>query len=279
MSRTLRTKRSRAAAVTLALFALVAALGPLVVGDAGLALDLERDLAPPSLANGGALLGRAENGVDVLTALVWGARTSLVVSVAATFASAVVGALVGALAATAGGKIEALVMRCLDVLLAFPGILLAVYLAAVLPPSRLTVIVALCATGWVGYARVARTSVRQVLAREHVVAARALGASAARVLWRHVLPLALTPLVVQASFGLSTAVLAEASLSFLGLGAPAGTPSWGALLDEGVAYLFVAPHLAIAPGVCIAVVVLAFNVLGDAARDALDPRGANVARA
>jgi peptide/nickel transport system permease protein len=247
-------------------------VGPHLVGSDGLALDLARDLAPPGPTS---LLGRADNGVDVLTALVWGARASLFVCVGATVVSASVGVVVGSVAALAGGKIDALILRFLDVLLAFPGLLLAIYLAAVLPPSPLTVLVALSITGWVGFARVARTSVRVQLLREHVVAARALGARPLRVLTRHVLPAAMNPVIVQASFGLSTAILAEASLSFLGLGVAPGTPSWGSLLDEGVAYLFIAPHLAIAPGVCIALVVLAFNVLGDALRDALDVRAAS----
>lgn len=267
LARVVAGRRGAFALGAIGIYVLVALVGPAVVGDAGLALDLDNDLAPPAKAGG---LGRAENGVDVITALVFGARISLMVSVSATFVSALVGVAVGSFAALAGGKTDALVMRLLDVLLAFPGILLAIYLAAVLPPSSLTLVLALCATGWVGFARVTRTSVMAVLAREHVTAARALGASRLRVLWRHVLPLAATPVVVQASFGLSTTILAEASLSFLGLGVPPGTPSWGALLDEGVAYLFVAPHLAIAPGICIAGAVLGFNLLGDALRDALD---------
>lgn len=261
--------RARVAFGLVCMYALVALVGPFVVGDDGLALRLDKDLAPPARD---AWLGRAENGVDVVTSLVWGARSSLFVCVGATLVSAVVGVVVGSFAAIVAGKIEAVLLRCLDVLLAFPGILLAIYLAAVLPPSPLTVLAALSITGWVGFARVARTSVKAQLSREHVVAARALGASPARVLIKHVWPEAMTPVIVQASFGLSTAILAEASLSFLGLGVPPGTPSWGALLDEGVAYLFIAPHLAIAPGLCIAAVVLAFNVLGDALRDALDVR-------
>lgn len=267
VARLLAHRRAQAALVVISLYVLVALAGPLIVGDAGLRLDLEHDLAPPSLVGG---LGRAENGVHVVTALVFGARTSLFVALTSTAISAVLGVVVGALSPLAGGRIDAVVMRVLDVLLAFPGILLAIYLAAVLPPSALTVVVALSITGWVGFARVMRTSVMSVMSREHVVAARALGASPGRVLVRHVLPLALTPIVVQASFGLSTAILAEASLSFLGLGVPPGTPSWGGLLDEGVASLFIAPHLALAPGLCIAAAVLAFNLLGDGLRDALD---------
>ena len=253
--------RHRVALVVVLVALVVAIAGPFVVGTAGLRIDLAHDLASPSAVG---RLGRAENGVDLLTALVYGARTSLFVSIAATSISLVAGVVVGSFAAFAGGRVEALILRMLDVLLAFPGILLAVYLAAVLPPSPFTVVIALSATGWVGFARVMRTSVSTVLVREHVTAARALGASPLRIALVHVLPLAARPVIVQASFGMSTAILAEASLSFLGLGSPPGTPSWGALLDEGTAYLFVAPHLAIAPGLCIATLVLAFNVLGDA---------------
>ena len=247
----------------------VGALGPLLTGDAGLAIDLARDLAPPGP---GAPFGRAENGVDVATALVHGARVSLVVGVLATTLSTAFGVLYGALAGFVGGKVDALLMRVVDVLLAFPGVLLAIYVAAVLPPSLLAVVAALSATGWVGFARLARGLVLVETRRDHVLAARALGASPARVLALHVLPGIAGPVLVQASFGLSTAILAEASLSFLGLGVPPGTPSWGALLDEGVAYLLVAPHLAVFPGAAIALSVLGANLAGDGLRDLLDAR-------
>ena len=268
--RSVRTATRLAAGAALAYLAM-ALLGPLLMGDAGLHIDLARDLAPPGRAGAGPL-GNAENGIDVLTALVWGARTSLATAGAATLITVVVGLLVGALAASAGRRVDALVLRLLDVLLAFPGILLAVYLAAVLPPSLLTVVAALSATGWAGTARVVRARVLEVRAHEHVAAARALGASPAAIFTRHVLPFVWAPLLVQGSFSLSSAILAEASLAFLGLGLPPGSPSWGGLLDEGVAYLFVAPHLAIAPGICITAAVLAFHVLGDGLRDALDVR-------
>ena len=247
----------------------VAALGPPLVGTEGLLPALELDLASPQRAGG---LGRGENGVDVLTWLVYGARVSLLVAFASTFLSTTVGLLVGAGASFIGGKVDAVAMRVVDVLLAFPGILLAIYIASVLPPSLFNVALALSATGWVGYARLARAQVLEVRSREFVTAARALGASPARVLLLHVVPNILGPVVVQASFGLSTAILAEATLSFLGLGVPPGTPSWGALLDQGVGNLFVAPHLTIFPGLCIAVAVLAFNLLGDGLRDVLDTR-------
>jgi peptide/nickel transport system permease protein len=255
-------------------YAAVAALGPLFLGDSPLWPVIEREFARPSRD---ALLGRGENGVDVLNALVLGARTSLIAALAATILTVALGLLVGALSASAGRRIDALVLRLLDVLLAFPGILLAIYLAAVLPPSLPTLVLALSATGWAGLARVVRTRVLEIRAREHVAAARALGASPRVLLVRHVLPFVWAPVLVQGSFTLSAAILAEASLSFLGLGLPPGSPSWGAMLDEGVAYLFVAPHLAIAPGACITAAALSFHVLGDVLRDRLDvraPRGA-----
>lgn len=249
---------------------IVAIVGPWLVGDAGLAPDdLEMDLAPPGP---GGLLGRAENGVSVAVALVHGARVSLIVSFSTTIIGATIGLLVGAGAGFIGGKVDAFVMRIVDVLLSFPGILLAIYIAAVLPPRLINVILALCATGWVGYARLARAQVLEVREREFVTAAKALGAGWPRQLLVHIIPNITGPLLVQASFGLSTAILAEASLSFLGIGVPPGTPSWGALLDEGVAYLFVAPHLVIFPGICIAVTVLGFNFLGDGLRDVLDTK-------
>ncbi|MCC7072679.1 MAG: ABC transporter permease [Deltaproteobacteria bacterium] len=267
----------RAAAVVALAYLAVALLGPALCGSAGLRLALPLDLAPPGRAGAG-LLGNADNGVDVLTALVWGARTSLMAAGAATLVNVGVGLVVGALAASLAPRAQALVLRVLDVLLAFPGILLAIYLAAVLPPSMPSLILALSATGWAGTARVVRTRALEIRARDHVEAARALGATPLAVLTRHVLPFVWAPLLVQGSFALSAAILAEASLAFLGLGLPPGTPSWGGLLDEGVAYLFVAPHLAIAPGLCITAAVLAFHVLGDGLRDALDVRLARVAR-
>lgn len=260
---------SRAGLALSGFFALVALLGPPLVGEAGLAPDLDLDLASPARAGG---LGRGENGVSVFAWLVYGARVSLIVAVSSTLLSAGLGLLIGAFAGFRGGRTDALIMRVVDVLLAFPGILLAIYIAAVLPPSLFNVTLALSATGWVGYARLARAQVLYVRDREFVTAAWALGASPARVLLLHVVPNILGPVVVQASFGLSTAILAEASLSFLGLGVPPGTPSWGALLDQGVGHLFVAPHLTLFAGLCIALAVLGFNLLGDGLRDVLDTR-------
>lgn len=242
-------------------FIFVALLGPLIIGPAGLELNLAHDLKP----------GYGENGFEVFTWLVYGARVSLSIALICTIISLSIGVFYGALSGYMGGLSDTVMMRFVDILLAFPGILLALYIAALLKPGISNLVVALCATGWVSYARVARSQVLSAKNQDYVTAALALGASHTRILLRHILPNIWGPLWVQASFGVSSLILAEASLSFLGLGVPPGTPSWGALLDQGVTYLFVAPHLVVWPGVCIAGAVLAFNFLGDWLRDVRDP--------
>jgi peptide/nickel transport system permease protein len=264
-----RFARNKLALLGLAIistFVAVAIFGPWYVGDWGLAIDLTNDLRGPDAGR----LGYGENGVDVLTWLVHGARISLFVSVVATLVSLTIGVSYGAISGFFGKRIDALMMRVVDVLLAFPGLLLAIYIAAVLTPSIVNVVIALCATGWVGYARLARAQVLAVKNLDYVIAAQSLGAKRKRVIFVHILPNILGPLIVQASFGFSSIILAEAALSFLGLGVPPGTPSWGALLDQGVTNLFIAPHLAILPGICIALGVLGFNFLGDGLRDVFD---------
>lgn len=251
------------------LWLLTALLAPLLAPYAPDTVDLPSELAPPGP---GHVLGSGENGIDVLTHVLYGARVSLLVSVFAVALSGLVGVTLGGVAGYAGGWVDEAVMRTVDVLLAFPGILLALFITAVLGPSLANVVFALSFTGWTGYARLARGQVLTLREREYVQAARVLGAGPGRILFRHVLPNAAGPLLVQATFALPGAILAEASLSFLGLGVPPGTPSWGALVDQGTQYLLVAPHVALFPGVALALTVLGFNLLGDALRDALDPR-------
>ncbi len=246
---------------------LLVLVGPWFIGPAGLEINLALDLKGLEAGR----LGYGENGVDVLTWLVYGARVSLFVALICTLISLVIGVLFGATSAYLGGWLDDALMRFVDILMAFPGLLLALYIAAVLKPGIGNLVIALCATGWVGYARVARSQVLVVKSQDYVTAALALGASHTRILLRHIIPNILGPLWVQASFGISSLILAEASLSFLGLGVPPGTPSWGSLLEQGVNYLFVAPHLVILPGICIASSVLLFNFLGDWLRDARDP--------
>lgn len=247
----------------------IAIFGPLFLDEASIRPDLSKHLLSPSK---GGILGNGVNGIDVLSWLIYGARMSLLVSFIVTGFSVLFGTFIGSIAGFYGGKIDALLMRIIDIILAFPGLLLALYLAAVMPPSIFTLIFALSATGWVTYARLVRARILEIKNREYIIAAIALGASNNRVITHYILPNIMGPVIVQASYGLSVIILAEAGLTFLGLGLPLGTPSWGALLDQGVANLFSSPYLAIFPGAAIAIAVLGFNFLGDGLRDILDPK-------
>jgi peptide/nickel transport system permease protein len=230
---------------------------------------LAENLAPPRPDH---LLGQDKLGRDILARVIYGTRVSLAVGVVTVLVSLIVGAGIGAVAGFAGGWIDELVMRAIDVLLAFPGLLLAIALTGVLGPSLRNVVLALCLIGWTGYARLARGEIVRLREREFVEAARALGVPERRILTRHLMPLLATPLLVQATFGMAAAIVAEASLSFLGLGAQPPTPSWGAMLNDGRAFVLVAPHLTIFPGLAILVTVLGLNFLGDGLRDRLDVR-------
>jgi peptide/nickel transport system permease protein len=233
------------------------------------AMNLPLELTGPSRAH---LLGTGDNDIDVLTHVLYGARISLYVAILTTLISLFVGVFAGALAGYLGGWVDGAMMRLVDVVLAFPGILLAIFITAVLGPAVEHLVLALALTGWVGYARLARGQVLALREREYVQAARALGAGPMRVMVRHLLPNIAGPILVAATFGLPAVILAEVALSFLGLGVPPGTPSWGALLESGSQYLLVAPHLAAVPGVAVVLTVLGFNFLGDGIRDRLDPR-------
>ncbi|MDP2053560.1 MAG: ABC transporter permease [Acidobacteriota bacterium] len=216
--------------------------------------------------------GLDELGRDILARVLLGARVSLLVGVVVVGVSAVVGMAVGAVSGYYGGRIDQVIGRIMDVLMAFPGMLLAIALVAVLGPSLTNVVLALAVIGWVGYARLVRGQVLRAREFEYVVAARALGASTVRILARHVLPTALPPVMVQATLGMAGAMLAEAALSFLGLGVQPPTPSWGTMINGGRVHLLDAPHLTIFPGLFLAIVVLGFNFLGDGLRDAIDPK-------
>src|SRR5215470_708577 len=270
----MRTRRRGARAVrvgaaALVLLSVAAVAAPLLTSADPYAPALEERLRPPGP---GHPLGQDALGRDVLARVLLGARISLLVGAVTVGASVAAGLTLGAAAGYAGGWLDAVVMRSIDVLLAFPGLLLAIALAAVLGPSVRNVVLALGVLGWTGYARLARAEIAALRRREFVVAAEALGAGPGRIVVRHLLPLAAPALLVQATFGLGGAIVAEASLSFLGLGATPPTPSWGAMLDEGRAFLLVAPHLTLAPGVAIAATVLALQLLGDGLRDWLDVR-------
>lgn len=230
--------------------------------------DLARRLEPPSAAH---WLGLDELGRDMASRLLYGARVSLGVGLAVVLLAGTLGTMIGAVAGYAGGRTDAVLMRLTDVFLAFPGILLAIALVAVLGPALRHVVIALVVIGWVGYARLVRGQVLQLRERDFVVAAVSAGVPATKIIVRHILPNVLPLLLVQASLGMAGAILAEASLSFLGLGIQPPAASWGAMINAGRSHLVSAPHLALFPGVAILLTVMGLNFLGDGLSDWLDP--------
>lgn len=268
-----RLARDRAAwlgASLLLLVVLAALLADWIAPYDYAAQDLARRLAGPSLAHP---LGTDHLGRDILSRLIFGARVSLAVGVIAVGLAVLLGVPIGLVAGYCGGVVDLGAMWLMDLLLAFPSLLLAVAIAGVLGPSLPNTILAIGLVGVPGTARLTRAAVLGVRSSAYVEAACASGASAARVLARHILPNILSVVIVRATLGLGAAMLAEAGLSFLGLGAQPPDPSWGGMLSEGRAYLRQSPGLATLPGCCIMASVLAVNLLGDSLRDALDPRG------
>ena len=256
------------AILTIALL-LVALTAPLIAPYDPDVQDTSRRLEPPSKEH---LLGLDDLGRDVLSRIIWGARVSLRVGFSVVILASLIGVALGAISGYFGGLLDTLIMRLTDILLAFPGILLAIAMVAVLGPSLNNVVIALATIGWVGYARLVRGQVLKVRELEYVTAAKALGAGSPRVILRHVLPNVMNPVIVMATLGLAGAILSEAALSFLGLGVQPPTPSWGAMLTAGRRYLGLANHLAIFPGAAIMAAVMGLNFLGDGLIDALDPK-------
>jgi peptide/nickel transport system permease protein len=254
---------------------LVAAFAPVLAPADPVRNRLLDRLTPPMWTQGGTArhpLGTDTLGRDVLSRLLYGARVSLVVGLAAVLVAGVVGVAFGLVAGYRGGWPDDLLMRLGDIQLAFPVLLLGVAVTAVLGASLGNMILVLGASGWVTYARIARGETLSLKERDFVAAARALGAPAGHVVTRHLLPNVLPPLMVVTTFSVARTIIAEASLSFLGLGLPPPTPSWGAMLDEGRNYITTGWWLALFPGLAILVLVLAINLCGDWLRDALDPR-------
>jgi len=232
--------------------------------------DLPIRLAGPSAAH---WMGTDELGRDILSRTLYGARVSMLVGVIVVLGAGIAGLAIGSLAGYCGGWIDRLVnIVLINAFLSFPGILLAIALAAFLGPGIGKVFLALIVTGWAGYARLARAQILQAREMEYVLAARSLGATPARILLRHLLPNILQPVLVQATVGMAGAILAESTLSFLGVGVLAPMASWGAMLNDARSHLFDAPHMVIFPALAIMAAVLAFNLLGDALRDWMDPR-------
>lgn len=247
---------------------LIALLAPWVAPYDPAVQNLERRLDEPSAAHP---LGLDELGRDILSRLLWGARVSVGVGLAVVLLAGSLGTLIGSVAGYLGGRIDTLLMRLTDVFFAFPGILLAIALVAVLGPALEHVVLALVVIGWTGYARLVRGQVLQIKEQEFVTAARTVGVSQGWIVLRHVLPNVLPVLLVQASLGMAGAILAEAGLSFLGLGIQPPTPSWGAMINAGRSHLLDAPHLALFPGLAIVVTVMGLSFLGDSLSRRLDP--------
>ncbi len=234
------------------------------------AQNLAARLVGPSAAH---WMGTDELGRDILSRILYGTRISMVVSISVVLGGGLIGLAIGSVAGYFGGWFDHFVnIVLINAFLSFPGILLAIAFAAFLGPGIGKVILALIVTGWAGYARLARAQILQAKEMEYVLAARSLGASHARILIRHLLPNILQPVLVQATIAMAGAILAESTLSFLGVGVLAPMPSWGAMLNDARSHLFDAPHLVIFPALAVMTAVLAFNMLGDALRDWMDPR-------
>jgi peptide/nickel transport system permease protein len=233
------------------------------------AIDLSRILMSPGRE---AWLGYDDLGRPLWDRIAVGARYSFFVAVFVVSISAAAGTLIGAISAYRGGWIDHVITRVVDIFLAFPGILLAIALAGLLGAGLGNVVIALSVVGWVGFARLARAQVLAYKEREHVQAAIALGAGGGRIIVRHLLPLFLAPLIVEATFGIAAVVIAEAGLSFLGLGIQPPLPSWGSMIRDSSRYLLVSPHMVLVPGLALMLVVLAVNMLGDSLRDRMDVR-------
>ncbi len=257
-------------AFLIALFLLAAAFGPMAAPHDPAAIDLAVRLQGPSAHH---LFGTDELGRDILSRILYGARISMIVGTSVVAGSLLLGTLVGSLAGYYGGRLDRFInVIVMNAFLSFPGILLAIAFVAFLGPGLWNLILALIIGGWVGYARLVRAQVLAAREREYVEAARALGATDWRILVRHILPNIMQPVIVQAAIGMAGAILAEGTMSFLGLGVPPPVPSWGAMLNDGRSHLFDSPHVILVPACTVMLVVLAFNFVGDAMRDFLDPR-------
>jgi len=254
------------------LFIAAAVLAPIISTHDPFTQDLALRYAGPSTDH---WFGTDALGRDVFSRVIYGARISLEVGISVVLVSSVIGTLIGALAGFYGGIVDKFLSGYVfNVFLAFPGLLLAIAMVAFLGAGLGKMILALCVIGWVGYARVMRGQVLKVREYDYVMAARALGASNLRIIFTHILPNSIQPLIVQASLGMAGAVLSEASLSFLGLGIPPPSPSWGTMIEESRSFdiLTSSPHVMFFPGIAIALTVLAFNFLGDGLREYLDPK-------
>jgi peptide/nickel transport system permease protein len=253
----------------LTLLVVAALLAPLLAPHDPTRQNLDNDLRSYSMENP---LGTDKLGRDILSRVLYGGRISLLVGATTVVISLAIGLAIGSLSGYFGGWADQVLMRLVDILMAFPGILLAIAFTAVLGPGLDHVILALCLIGWTSYARLVRGEILTLREREFVQAARALGCKPGRVIARHLLPNLLPPVLIQATFGLAAAIIAEGSLSFLGLGVEPPTPSWGSMLNDGRQFLLVAPNLTTYPGIAIMITVFGLNLVGDGLQDRLQTR-------
>jgi peptide/nickel transport system permease protein len=264
-----KDKLSMIGAIIIFFLAVIAILAPHITPYDPIELDLENRLSSPG---GDHLMGTDNLGRDVLSRIIYGARISLSMATGVVVIVMLLGIAMGTTAGYFGGIIDGIIMRLVDLLLAFPNLILALVIAGILGPSLTNVMIALGAIWWLSYARIIRGSVLSVKEKEFVEAARAMGCSDAYIAIRHILPNVLSPVIVLTTLDMGHVILSIAALSFLGLGAQPPIPEWGTMLNEGKPFMETAPHLMTFPGLMIMIVVLAFNFLGDGLRDALDPR-------
>ena len=269
LRRLFRNKLAIIGMVILGIFVFCAIFAPWIAPYDPIAQNVTRRREPPSWEHP---FGLDEVGRDLLSRVIYGARVSLYVGVASVSLAIIAGTLIGAISGYAGGWIDNVVMRIMDIMLAFPSLLLAIAIVAILGPGLLNMLYAIAFVSIPAYARIIRASVLAAKEMDYTLAAKAIGCSSSRILFRHIMPNCLTPIIVQGTLGIATAILDAAGLSFLGLGAQPPTPEWGAMLGQGRGSVFTAPHVVIFPGLAIMLSVLGFNLLGDGLRDALDPR-------
>jgi peptide/nickel transport system permease protein len=265
-------KRNRLALIgflIISALVLIALFAPLIAPHDPIEQNLDKRLLSPCMEYP---LGTDDLGRCILSRLIYGARISLIIGIIVVGITACIGVTLGAIAGYFGGIWDEIIMRIVDIVLAFPGIILALAIAGLLGPSLFNVMLALAFVHWVSYARVVRGSILSLKEKEFVELAKAIGGSDFYILLRHILPNCISPVIVMATLGMGHVILAAAALSFLGLGAQPPTPEWGSMLNDGRAYMRIAPHITTFSGLAIMIAVLAFNFLGDGLRDALDPR-------
>jgi len=264
-----RSPLTVAGLVLILLLALIAMFAPLIAPADPLKQVLSTRLKPPSAEH---WLGTDQLGRDVLSRMIYGARISLLIGTVVVGLAATIGTAIGLIAGYAGGWLDEGLMRLTDVFFAFPALILAMAISGALGPSLTNAMIAIAILSWPVYARLVRAQVLSLREREYVEAARSLGASSPSIVWQHILPNTLAPLLVQASFDMGSAILSAAGLSFIGFGAQPPTAEWGVMISDGRNYIVTQPWLSLFPGLAILLTVAAFNLIGDGLRDALDPR-------